>query len=229
MSSGLDRHQKSTTRRTEKTRRPLRLLIILLVLGGLSLSSCRASEDLVTTRDLVSVAEDWFAFFESGQVETYQSLMAADAWWRCDGCKPAIHEGPYFGGRHGADLTDARDSLLLFAASGSITPTCVGEGQDVTCTTRLTDVFRERAGLDAYESRYHFTFDASSITQVVFEPLPPNDRYQTGSEMNAYSLWLQQHHPNQHERLFLVSTMIVEPLERAATHRELIREWLADR
>lgn len=171
------------------------------------------------------MAEDWFGFFESGQVEKYQDLIATDAWWRCEGCQPKVRDGPYFGGKQAADLTDARDSLLLYAAGGSITPVCMIEGQVVTCEVRLTDTFREQAGLSAYRYRYHFWFDGSAISELVFEPLPPNDRYQTGSQINAYSNWLRKNDPQQHEELFHFSTMIVEPFEKADRHRQLIDEW----
>jgi hypothetical protein len=55
----------------------------------------------------------------------------------------------------------------------------MGEGHVVTCETRLTYTFRERAGLDPYRSRYQFTFKESGISEVQFIPLPPNDCYRT--------------------------------------------------
>jgi hypothetical protein len=200
-------------------------ILMAAVCGWLFLASCRDDDSPSAVSTYVDTAEDWFAYFESGQVEKYQNLMATDAWWRCEGCKPEVREGPYFGGRQAADLTDTRDSLLLYAASGSITPLCKGEGHVVTCEIRLTDTFREQAGLDVSRYRYQFTFKESGISEVIFEPLPPHDRYQTGSQINAYSNWLRQNYPQQHHELFAHGTMIVEPFEKAGRHRELIGEW----
>ena len=117
------------------------------------------------------MAEDWFGYFESGQVEKFQNPIATDAWWRCEGCKPEVREGPYFGGGQAADLTEARESSLLYAAEGSITPVCIGEGHVVTCEVKLTDTFRKQAGLSAYRYRYQFTFEEFAISEVAVNQL----------------------------------------------------------
>ena len=136
-------------------------------------------------------------------------------------------DGPYFGGSHGADLTEARDSLALFAASGSITKTCTADGRVVTCDVSLNDLFRDRAGLGAYRFSYVLSVDDISITELVFIPQPPHDRYETGSEIVEYAGWLRDNYPQDYEDLFFQNTMLVEPFELAERHRVLIDEWHA--
>lgn len=176
----------------------------------------------------VAVVAEWFAAFERGDVETYQDLIAADAWWECRGCAPPVHAGPYFGGSHGADLTEARDSLLTHAAQGSVSATCTAEGVQVTCEVGRSDLFRTSANLAPYRYGYEVTVEGGSITNLVFISIH-SDRYLSGSQIGAYERWLMESHPDDHQDLFLYGTMIVEPVEKAERHRRLVAQWHAAR
>lgn len=97
----------------------------------------------------IEVVDLWVERYETGDVEGFQALIAADATIVCAGqagCPTA--PVPYFGADNGTDVSDARESRQTYATHGTLGASCAAEGAVVECQLNQSGVFHEIGDID---------------------------------------------------------------------------------
>ncbi|MGI9584054.1 MAG: hypothetical protein ACR2N7_00510, partial [Acidimicrobiia bacterium] len=142
--------------------RPL-LDCIVLVAAVVGLVACSPAGGELET------AEEWLTAYEVGDVARYQSLMSPETTYDCLNCGYDRATAVYFASGGGAEQ-DVRDSRLIALGQGTLNPSCVADGDLVTCTTERTSMFgyfdADGQPSQVDRSRYGFTFDDGQITHL---------------------------------------------------------------
>lgn len=197
-----------------------------------STTSVALTSTTSTTRptDPLSVAEEWLAAYEAGDVAAFQALMHPDATARCVGCAYERREEPYFA-QVGEGTSDVADSRLLALANGTISRTCGADGPLVRCDTLRTSDFgyRDDTGkpTQQFDATYEFTIEDGLVTRRI---LVLHSGHSFDFNVVAdYERWLRDNHPDAYAELFAFGTILVTTEEQFAAHGEYVPAFLASR
>jgi hypothetical protein len=181
-----------------------------------------------TPPDPLTVAEEWLAAYETGDVTAFQALMHSDATARCVGCAYERREEPYFA-QVGEGTSDLSDSRLLALANGTIERSCAADGSVVSCdTVRRSDFgHRDDEGMPTlqFTATYEFTVEDGLITRRIL--ILHSGQTFDFNVVADYERWLRDNHPDAHEQLFAFGTILVTTVEQFEAHREYVPRFLA--
>lgn len=186
--------------------------------------ACSAAEANVGT------AEEWLIAYEDGDVARYQSLMSPEATYECLNCGYDREMTVYFSAVGGADQ-DVRDSRLLALGQGTLNPSCVADGDLVSCTTERISMFGyfDANGEPSQIDRpiYDFRFDDGQITHLTVTRTGGN--LFDFNKIQSYRRWVEEQHPEEYDELFLFSTILISDDSAFARHKELAEQYLMGR
>ncbi|NNC91311.1 MAG: hypothetical protein HKN80_02340 [Acidimicrobiia bacterium] len=161
--------------------------VVALVFGFVALGG--GSEEVAGPSSL-EIGEQFVALLESGDVAGYEALLDPDA------VTPA---GPFFGL---PSETWAYVSAFQAATHGSYTAECSETPDsptvDVRCTIRLSNIFREAAGLDPDFQGASFGIEDGTITLI---NLGGDLIFPALDQIALYAGWLQVNYPDEYAGL----------------------------
>lgn len=199
--------------------KPTAALVLALAMSAAACGSSDSAEPL-------TVAQEWLAAYETGDIDTMRSLMSPDATQLCSTCGYDRAESPYFASGGGFE-PDTRDARLLALGDGTLNAVCEAEGATVMCAThRESDFgFFDEAGnpMQGDESAYEFTIEDGVIERFVVTRSGGN--LFDFARIDAYEAWLGDTHPDAHSRLFSFGTVLLTTDEQFAEHATYVDEW----
>jgi hypothetical protein len=164
--------------------------VVALVVGFVAVGG--GGDDVAGLTDL-QTAEQFVALLESGDVAGYEALVDPAA---------ATPTGPFFGPSSAAW---AYVSRFQAATHGTYTTECreipTSPTQDVRCTTRSSNIFREAAGLDPDSGPASFGIEDGTITLI---DLGGDLIFPALDQITLYDGWLQVNYPEEYAGLMAV-------------------------
>ncbi len=226
-STEMQTHQDSDVRvetrsRTRKWGVALAAVAAALSIGILAVVIPGDETQPASGMDPADLVDTWIDRYETGDVAGFHALMHENATWSCEGA--AQCEAPtesYFEGPFGVDDWDARQSRRTYAAHGSLNADCSTEGAAVTCDFSKMDVFRPAP--TTY--RYVFHVENGLITNIEMIADQGIAAPEGELQIQEYERWMEENHPDMHEELFYLGTMLLETNEQLEQHHQLIDDW----
>ena len=197
------------------------LFLVTLDGGGL---------EVAADGEALAVAEQWLERWGAGDSAGYEALMDRNATAECWDCAEWDWEmEPYFAGTRTFALREERRSGVFAAAGGTLSYSCRAVGSEVRCESLQSSLFDYEGSSDIDSSlAREFSFTVQDGLIVAFGVSSVADWYGLDPGLIAdYGEWLATAHPEAHEELFYLGTLLVNEQSQIDSHRGYVAEWAA--